>query len=105
MNREFRKLVKRSCPKGSLSPIAGVLKGLQAKLPSFETDQLIPNALHALKQRIEAKAVPAQQLWLNMKAKRHDRLAALVVELEGTLDHLSAQELLLRITQAAEKAK
>ncbi|WP_447978683.1 B12-binding domain-containing radical SAM protein [Candidatus Nitrospira bockiana] len=105
MNREFRKLVKRACPKGSLSPIAGVLKGLQAKLPSFETDHLVPNALHALKQKIEAKAAPAQTLWLNIKAKRHDQFAALFVELEGTLDHLTAQELLARIKHAAEKAR
>ena len=105
MNRQFRKLVKRSCPQGTLSPVASVLKGLQAKLPTFETDQLIPNALHTLKQKIEETAAPAQELWLDIKARRHDQFAALFVDLEGTLDHLNAQELLKRITQAAEKAK
>ena len=40
-----------------------------------------------------------------MKAKRHDQLAAVVVTLEGTLDHLNAQELLKRIKEAAEKAR
>jgi radical SAM superfamily enzyme YgiQ (UPF0313 family) len=105
MNSQFRKLVKRSCPKGTLSPIAGVLKGLQAKLPSFETDHLIPNALHALKQKFDEKTAPAQELWLNIKTKRHDRFAALFVELEGTLDHLNAEELLTRIKRAAEQAK
>ena len=105
MNREFRKLVKRSCPKGSLSPMASVLKNLQAKLPVLDTDQLIPSALHALKQRFDPKAVVSQNLALNIKTKRHDKFAALFVDLEGTLDRLNAQELLARIKHAAEQAK
>jgi len=105
MNRQFRKLVKRSCPKGTLSPVADVLKGLQGKLPSFATEQLIPNALIALKQKFEETTAPAQELWLNIKTKRHNQFAALFVELEGTLDHLNAEELLMRIKQAAEQAK
>jgi radical SAM superfamily enzyme YgiQ (UPF0313 family) len=105
MNREFRKLVKRSCPKGSLSPLASVLKNLQAKLPVLDTDQLIPSALHALKQRFDPKTVVPQNLALNIKTKRHDKFAALFVDLEGTLDRLNAQELLARIKHAAEQAK
>ncbi len=103
LNREFRKCIKRSCPQGRLSPVAAVLKTLQAKLPSFglETEQLIPNALHALKKAGET----SQELWLKIKAKRHDQFAALIVDLEGSLDHLSARELLRRITQAAERAR
>jgi radical SAM superfamily enzyme YgiQ (UPF0313 family) len=105
MNREFRKLVKRSCPRGSLSPLASVLKNLQAKLPVLDTDQLIPSALHALKQRFDLKTVVPQNLALNIKTKRHDKFAALFVDLEGTLDRLNAQELLARIKHAAEQAK
>jgi len=101
MNRQFRKLVKRACPKGTLSPLAAVLKGLQAKLPTFETEQLIPNALYAIK--IGEKT--ARELWLKIKVKRHDQFAALFVDLEGTLDHLNARELMERIKQAAEKAR
>jgi len=103
MNRQFRKLVKRACPKGTLSPVAKVLKTLQAKLPTLDTEQLIPNALHAIKLKIGEKT--AQELWLNIKARRHDQFAALFVDLEGTLDHLNARELLERIRQAAERAK
>ena len=102
MNREFRKLVKRSCPKGTLSPVAKVLKTLQAKLPTFDTEQLIPNALHAIKKAGERTS---HELGLQIKAKRHDRFAALFVDLEGTLDHLNAKELLERIKHAAEKAR
>lgn len=105
MNREFRKLVKRSCPQGSLSPVAQVLKNLQAKLPTLHTEQLIPNALLAIKQRLGQTTSPAQELWLNIKAKRHDQFAALFVELEGTLDHFNAQELLKRLREAAKGAR
>src|SRR5690242_337367 len=105
MNREFRKLVKRSCPKGKLSPLASVLKNLQAKLPVLDTDHLIPSALHALKQRFDPKAPSAQPLTLNIKVKRHDKFAALFMDLDGALDRLNVQELINRITEAAEKAK
>lgn len=104
MNREFRKLVKRACPKGRLSPVAKVLKDLQAKLPTFDTEHLVPSALHAIKQRLD-HAPAAHALTLNIKAKRHDKFAALFVDLEGTLDRINAQELLQRIRAAAEKAR
>jgi hypothetical protein len=105
MNREFRKLVKRSCPKGRLSPLASVLKNLQAKLPVLDTDHLIPSALHALKQRFDPKAPSAQPLTLNIKVKRHDKFAALFMDLDGALDRLNVHELINRIREAAEKAK
>ncbi len=101
MNWQFRKLICRSTPKGSLSPIAAVLKNLQAKLPTFETAHLIPNALHETSNPIPK----AQELFLKIKARRHDAFSALIIELEVTLDHLNAKELLQRITQAAQEAK
>ena len=104
MNREFRKLVKRACPKGALSPVAKVLKNLQAQLPAVETEHLIPNALQALRQKLDQTAVPAHAL-LKMTARRHDQVAALCVELEGTLDRLNVQEVLERISEAAERAR
>jgi predicted aminopeptidase len=82
-----------------------VLKGLQAKLPTFETESLIPNALHALKQKLDETTAPAHQRWLDIKARRHDQFAALMIDLEGTLDALNARELLARLTHAAQRAK
>lgn len=105
MNREFRKLVKRSCPKGKLSPLASVLKNLQAKLPVLDTDHLIPNALHALKQRFDPKSLSGQNLALHIKVKRHDKFAAVFMDLEGALDRLNVEELIKRIKEATEKAK
>jgi hypothetical protein len=105
MNREFRKLVKRTCPKGTLSPLAKVLKTLQARLPTIEPGQLVPNALAPITQMPDRQSIPAPERWLNIKAKRHDQCAALFVDLEGTLDRLNAQELLKRIGDAAEKVR
>ena len=101
MNWEFRKLICRTTPKGTLSPLAKVLKNLQAKLPTFETQQLISNAL--LPQTTPGSK--PQELCLKVKARRHDAFAALFIELEGTLDHLNARELLNRIKQAARDAR
>ena len=105
MNREFRKLVKRTCPKGTLSPLAKVLKTLQARLPTIEPGQLVPNALAPITPMPDRQSIPAPERWLNIKAKRHDQCAALFVDLEGTLDRLNAQELLKRIGDAAEKVR
>ncbi|HKU53299.1 MAG TPA: hypothetical protein VJQ25_12565, partial [Nitrospira sp.] len=105
MNREFRKLVKRSCPPGSLSLVATALRTLQAKLPTLRGAHLIPNALHARKGEEEGEALTTENRWLSIKAKRHDQFAALFVDLEGTLDQASTQELVERITEAAKRAR
>lgn len=101
MNYEFRKLIKRTSPKGQLSPMATVLKNLQTKLPTVETNQLIPNALHSLSQSVQAKP---QDLFLKIRG-RHDTTSTLFIDLEGTLDRLNARELLSRIKDAAQKAR
>ena len=44
-------------------------------------------------------------LFLNIKGRRHDASVALFIDLEGTLDHLNARELLDRIKDAAQKAR
>lgn len=105
MNREFRKLVKRSCPTGTLSPLVPALKTLQARLPSTTAEDLVPNALRPRSPESDRKAVPQEDLWLTIKAKRHDRFPAVYVNLEGTLDHSHVPEFLNRITKAAAQAR
>jgi radical SAM superfamily enzyme YgiQ (UPF0313 family) len=105
MNREFRKLVNRASSKGTLSPVAKVLKTLPARLAVQDRDHFIPSALHARSAAPDMSPESGPDLWLNIKAKRHDASAALFVELHGTLDRLSAQELLTRIKQAASQAR
>ena len=66
----------------------------------MDTASLIPNALHKIK-------VPAKphELFLNIKGRRHDASVSLFIDLEGTLDHLNARELLNRIKDAAQQAR
>ena len=100
MNWEFRRVINRACPKGGLSPVAAVIKTLQAKLPSVEMENPIPNALLALK-----KVSGQVDQFLSIKARKHEKLTALLVDLEGALDRLNAAELKTRIADAALKAK
>ncbi len=100
MNWEFRRVINRACPKGGLSPVAAVIKTLQAKLPSVEMENPIPNALLALK-----KVSGQVDQFLSIKARKHEKLTALLVDLEGALDRLNAAELKTRIAEAASKAK
>lgn len=100
MNWRFRELVQRTCPKGSLSPMAKILKDLSGRLPSDETRELIPNALHVIKE----KAGEVSK-FLEVKARKNETLSGLMVNLEGTLDHLNAKELKNRVIQAAKRAK
>jgi len=100
MNWEFRRVINRACPKGGLSPVAAVIKTLQAKLPSVEMENPIPNALLAIK-----KVSGQVDQFLSIKARKHEKLTALLVDLEGALDRLNAAELKTRLAEAASKAK
>jgi len=100
MNRQFRRVINRACPQGRLSPVAGVIKALQAKIPSVEMENPIPNALLALK-----KVSGQVDKFLSVKARKHEKLTALTVELEGALDHFNAAELKKKLADAARQAK
>ncbi|MFQ5779632.1 MAG: B12-binding domain-containing radical SAM protein [Nitrospiria bacterium] len=100
MNWRFRQLVHRTCPKVRLSPMAKILKDLSGRLPSYETIDLIPNALHALKE----KAGEVSK-FLELTVRKNETLTALLVNLGGTLDRLNVMELKRRILLAAGRTK
>lgn len=112
MNVAFRHLVRRTAPKGSLSPLSQIIQNLHVQLPSLATENLIPNALHAIKEKA---AGAAQQIdrFLQIKVKRSDNPAeqpqasqpALHLDLEGTLDETSAKEFRKRLLEAVRKAR
>ena len=104
MNWRFRHLVYRTCPKGRLSPLGRVIKTLHDRLPSIERDQLIPNALHALKEKVETVSEQIDQ-FLQIKVMKSETQQSLTVELDGTLDRMNVKELKRRIEKAAKKAK
>ena len=114
MNVAFRHLVRRTAPKGSLSPLSSIIQKLHVMLPSLATDNLIPNALHALKEKA-TDAVQQIDRFLRIEVKRSDvarsadaeALArpALYLDLVGTLDELGAKELRKRLLDAVLDAK
>jgi radical SAM superfamily enzyme YgiQ (UPF0313 family) len=114
MNVAFRHLVRRTAPKGSLSPLSEVIESLRVKLPTLATDNLIPNALHAIKEKATGAAQQIDR-FLQVQVKRSDvgRSAdgaapsrpALHLELVGTLDELGAKELRKRLLDAVREAK
>ena len=120
MNLAFQHLVKRTAPKGSLSPLSQIIQSLHVKLPAFATENLIPNTLHALKEKA-AGAVGQIDRFLQIKVKRADiqrgelpastagprgeAHSALQLDLEGTLDESGAKELRRRLLQAVRQAR
>ena len=101
MNLAFRRLIQRTCPKGRLHPIAKVIQNLQDRFPSYETENLIPNALNNLKEAVSGHI----DRFLNIRARKSETQDALQVELNGTLDQFAAKEIQKRLLKAAQKAK
>ncbi len=108
MNLAFRSIIKRTVPKGSISPLSQVIQNLQAKLPTYETENLIPNALNSLREKVqEVSGQVSGQIhrFLQIQAVKGETFRELRINLEGTLDRLNAKELKKRIIQATERAK
>jgi radical SAM superfamily enzyme YgiQ (UPF0313 family)/anti-anti-sigma regulatory factor len=108
MNLRFRELIRRTCPKGQLSPLGRTLKKLHVQLPSMDTQHLVPNALNAVKTSVQEASAQIDQ-FLKMKVKKmnikkHEGLTALMIDLEGTLDRFNVKEVKKRIAKAAKKA-
>src|SRR5579863_4610813 len=104
MNLAFRRLVKRTCPKGRIHPIAKVIQNLQDRFPSRETENLIPNALSNLSNLKETLSGKVDQ-FLNIRTRKNEAQDELQVELKGTLDQFAAKEIRKRLLKAAQRAK
>ena len=106
LNYAIRRIVNR-VPDGSLPPLAKILKNLHGRLPSIETEGLMPNALSALREKIGtvSEQVSTVRNSLSFKVKKSPKLQALLIELDGTMDKINALELKNRIITAMEKTK
>jgi len=106
LNYAIRRIVNR-VPEGSLPPLAKILKNLQGRLPSIETEGLMPNALSTLREKIGtvSEQVSTVRNSLSFKVKKSPKLQALLIELDGTMDKINALELKNRIITAMEKTK
>lgn len=106
VNYAIRRMVKRT-PEGSLSPLSTILTNLQGKLPSIETDGLIPNALSSIRDKIGTVSEQVSTVGnsLLIRVRKSPKLQALLIEIEGTMDKINAVELKKRIIDAVEKTK
>lgn len=106
LNYAIRRIVNR-VPEGSLPPLAKILKNLHGRLPSIETEGLMPNALSTLREKIGtvSEQVSTVRNSLSFKVKKSPKLQALLIELDGTMDKINALELKNRIITAMEKTK
>jgi anti-anti-sigma regulatory factor len=106
LNYAIRRIVNR-VPEGSLPPLAKILRNLQGRLPSIETEGLMPNALSTLREKIGtvSEQVSTVRNSLSFKVKKSPKLQALLIELDGTMDKINALELKSRIVKAVEKTK
>ena len=106
VNYAFRRVVKR-VPEGSLSPLAKILNGLQGRLPSIETEGLIPNALATIREKIGTVSGQVSNAGNNLyiKVRKSAKVQALLIELHGTMDKINAIELKDRIISAVDKSK
>ena len=106
LNYAIRRIVNR-VPDGSLPPLAKILKNLHGRLPSIETEGLMPNALSTLREKIGtvSEQVSTVRNSLSFKVKKSPKLQALLIELDGTMDKINALELKNRVITAMEKTK
>ncbi len=106
VNFAFQRIVNR-IPPGSIPPIASVLRNLQGRLPSRDTEELIFNAMDTIKDKIETVTEQVSTVSNNLyiKVKKSPKVQALLIELEGTMDRINAAELKRRLMNALDKTK
>lgn len=104
MNWRFRQLVRRTTPRGRLSPIASTLRRLQVQIPSLNAERLIPNALNAVKSSVQGAATQIDR-YIRIKPIKLENLRGLMIDLEGTLDRANVAEVRRRIKKAVKKAR
>jgi hypothetical protein len=107
MNRRFRQLIQRTTPKGHITPMGRAIKALQTQFPvlaSIKQDELVPNALTALRSTVDNVSQQIDRI-LKVKAKKAESLKALLIDLEGTLDHFNATQLIATLRDTAAQTK
>ncbi len=107
MNRRFRNLIYRTTPKGRIAPLGRAIKALQTQFPvlaSIKQDELIPNALEALRSTVDNVSQQIDRI-LKVKARKAESLKALLIDLEGTLDQFNAKQLIAKLRETASQTK
>lgn len=103
MNWRFRNLIRRTTPKGQISPLSPIINKLRCEIPSINTGDFIPNTLDTMKASMQETSSQIDQ-FLKIKVKKHESLSTLLVDLEGTLDRFNVREVRKRVVEAAKNA-
>jgi radical SAM superfamily enzyme YgiQ (UPF0313 family)/anti-anti-sigma regulatory factor len=108
MNFAYRRILKRM-PKGSITPLAKVMKRGQGRIPVTEkAPLLIPNALEAIKNRAGEMAEEISSRFdsfLQVRMQKMEKPFALRISLEGVLDKAGGKALRRGIEVAMKRIK
>ena len=103
LNVGFRRMVNRF-PEGKLSPLSGLLTNLNKTIPTTATENLIPHAIEIVKDRAQ-EAMGKIDYFLKVQIKKNEKLQALLIDLEGVLDNITAKRLRKKILMAVKKGR
>ncbi len=98
INLAFRRMARR-VPKGQLSPLARILRGLNGAIPIRDAQNLLPT--------LPEEALDKGKAWvretygvLRIRATHHEPLKTIFFHLEGAMDLASAKALIEKVSRA-----
>ncbi|MBI5183266.1 MAG: STAS domain-containing protein [Nitrospinae bacterium] len=96
-------MVKRM-PGGELSPISEILNKLHKTIPTLPTENLIPHTIKVVKDKA-CETAEKIDYFLKIKVIKSERLQALLIDLYGVLDKITAKRLRRKILLAFKRCK
>jgi radical SAM superfamily enzyme YgiQ (UPF0313 family) len=106
LNFAYKRIIKRF-PKGELPEMAKVIKTLNGEIytiSSVSRQGLIPRTIEVTQQTVRTMSKTVDH-FLTIRARQHHLLQALLIDLTGVLNGISARKLRDRIAYALERTK
>jgi radical SAM superfamily enzyme YgiQ (UPF0313 family) len=106
LNIAYKRMIKRF-PKGELPEMAQLLKTMNGEIhamPSVNKKGLIPRTIEVTQQTMRSMGKKVDH-FLTIRVRQHHTLQALLVDLTGVLNGISARRLRERIAYALEKTR
>lgn len=106
LNLAYKRMIKRF-PKGELPEIAKLLKTMNGEIhaiPSVNKKGLIPRTIEVTQQTVRNMGQKVDHI-LTIRVRQHHKLKALLVDLTGVLNGISARQLRERIAYALQRTK
>lgn len=104
LNFAYKRMIKRF-PKGELPEMAKLFKSLNGDIhamPGVNTQGLIPHTIEMTQQTMRSVSASVDR-FLTIRVQRYHSLKALLMDLNGVLNGISARKLRERITYALER--